>query len=75
MVQEIYVAPPTPTEEHQEAIYNLHTIVQEIQTKSYDLEGLAQANKFLTIYNSAVMSQLAHMTATMNAMNAQLKAL
>ena len=36
---------------------------------------MAQANAVLTISNSAVMAQLAYMTVTMNAMQAQLKTL
>ena len=46
-----------------------------MQTQGYDLEGLAQANVVLTSSNSAVMAQLAQMTVTMNAMQAQLKTL
>ena len=36
---------------------------------------MAQANAVLTRSNSAVMAQLAHMTVTMNTMQAQLKTL
>ena len=46
-----------------------------MQMKSYDLEGLAQANTFLTSSKSAVMAQLAHLNVTMNTMQAQLKTL
>ena len=46
-----------------------------MQTQDYDMGGLAQANVVLTSSNSAVMAQLAHMTVTMNAMQAQLKTL
>ena len=46
-----------------------------MQTKSYELEGLAQGNTFLTSSNSAVMAQLAQMNMTMNYMQAQLKTL
>ena len=74
-VQKIYGVLPPLTEEHHEAIDNLHTIIQVMQTHSYDLEGLAQANSFLTISNTALMMQLAHMNVTMNAMQEQLKKL
>ena len=46
-----------------------------MQTQSYDLEGLAQSNAVLTISNSEVMAQFAHMTVTMNSMQTQLKTL
>ena len=38
-----------------------------MQTHSYDLEGMAQANAVLTRSKSAVMAQLKHMNVTMNA--------
>ena len=44
-------------------------------TAYFELEGLAQANAVLTNSNSAVMAQLAQMTVTMNAMQAQVKTL
>ena len=56
-------------------IYDLNNIVQGIHTQIYDLEGLEQANVVLTRSKSAVMAQLAHMTVTMNATQAQLKTL
>ena len=43
--------------------------------KSYNVEVMAQANAVLTISKSVVMAQLAYMTVTMNAMQAQLKTL
>ena len=46
-----------------------------MQTQSYETEGRAQANAFLTILNTAVMAQLSQMNVTMNAMQAQLKML
>ena len=46
-----------------------------MQSQSYDLEELAQANAVLTSSNSAVLAQLSQMTVIMNAMKAQLKAL
>ena len=49
--------------------------MQDMQTPSYDLEGLAQSNAVLTSLNSVVMSQLAQMTMTMNAMQVQLNTL
>ena len=67
MVQNIYGEPPPPTEEHHEAIEDIQTIVQGMQAQIYDLEGLAQANSVLTSTNSMVMTQLAQMTGTMNA--------
>ena len=75
MVQKIYGVPPPPPEEHYGAINDLHTIVQVMQTQRYDPEGMAQANEFLTRYNSAVMEKMSHMTVIMNAMQAQLKTL
>ena len=39
-----------------------------MQTQSYDLKGLAQANAVLTISNSVVMAQLAQMNVIMNTM-------
>ena len=56
-VQNVYGAPPPPLEEHHEAIEEIHIIMQDMQTPSYDLEGLAQSNAVLTSSNSAVMSQ------------------
>ena len=44
-----------------------------MRTQGYKLEGLEQANEVLTSLNSKVMAQLAQMTVTMNAMQAQLK--
>ena len=46
-----------------------------MQTQSYDMEGLAQANEVLTISNSVVMGQLEKMNVIMNAMQAQLNIL
>ena len=46
-----------------------------MQKNSYDLEGLAQSNAVLTSSNYALMAQLAQMTVTMNAMQAQLNTL
>ena len=74
-IKKIYGVPTTPPEEHHEAIDNLHTIVQGIQTKNYKLEGLAQSNEVLTSSNTAVMAQLAHMTGTIDVMQTQLKML
>ena len=74
-VQKLYDVPPPPPEENHGEIDNLNTIVQGIQTQSYEMVGLAQPNAALTSYNSAVMAQLAHMTVTMNAMQAQLNIL
>ena len=74
-VQNIYGVPPPPPEEHHETINDLHTIIHGMQTQSYELEGLAQSNTFLTSSNSAVMAQLAQMSVTMNSMQAQMKTL
>ena len=74
-VKNTYVVPSPPTEEHHGAINDLHTMVQGIQTQSYDLEILAQSNAVLTRSNSAVIAQLAQMTVTMNSVQAQLKTL
>ena len=46
-----------------------------MQTQSYEPEGLVQSNAVLTIYKSAVMAQLAHMTVTVDAMQVQLNTL
>ena len=46
-----------------------------MQTLSYKLKGLAQANLVLTRSNSAVIAQLSHMTVKMNDMQVQLKIL
>ena len=46
-----------------------------MQTHSYELEELAQANAVLTSSKTAVMAQLSHMAVTMNIMQAQLKTL
>ena len=73
-VQNICGALPPP-EEHHETIKDIQTTVQGIQAQSYELEGLAQANAVITSSNSAVMSQLAHMTVTMNSIQVQLKKL
>ena len=74
-VLKIYGAPPLSLEDHHEAIKYIQTIMQGMQTQGYDLERLAQANAALNRSNSAVMAQLAQMTVTMNAMQAQLKTL
>ena len=65
----------SPPEEHHEAIIHIDTIVQGIHMQSHDLEGLSQAKAFLTSSNTSVMEQLAHMTVTMNNMQAQLNIL
>ena len=49
--------------------------MQGMGTQGYELEVLVQANAVLTSSNSAVMAQLAHITVTMNAIQAQLKTL
>ena len=49
--------------------------MQGMQTQRYTLEGLAQANAELTILNSAVRTQVAQMTVTMNTVTAQLNTL
>ena len=67
-VQNIYSVPLPPPEEHYEAIDNLHTISQGMHTHSYEVEELSQFNEVLTIYNTSVMSQLAHINVTMNTM-------
>ena len=46
-----------------------------MQTHSYELEGLAQADEVLTSSNSADMGQLAHITVTMNDIKAHIKTL
>ena len=74
-VKNIYGVPPPSLEEHHKAIDNLQNIVKRMQTQSYDLEGMAQANSFLTSSNSVVITKLAHMTVTVKNMQAQLKEL
>ena len=39
-----------PPEEHHKAIDNLNTTVQVINTQSYEMEGLVQANAVLNIF-------------------------
>ena len=46
-----------------------------MQIQVYKLEGLAQANVFLTSSNSEAMAQLSQMNVTMNAIQVQLKTL
>ena len=72
-MQNIYGVPPPPPEEHHEVVEDIQKIMQVMQTKGYKLEGLSQANAVLTRLNPAVMAQLAYMTVTMKAMQAQLK--
>ena len=74
-LQNIYSVPPPPPEEHHKAIDNLNTIVQGMQTQSYELEVLVQANAVLTSSKSEVMVQLAHMNVTINTVQAHLKTL
>ena len=75
MVQNVYGVPPPPPEEHHKGSDYLNTIVQGMQTHIYELEVLAQANEVLTSSNSSVMVQLAHITVTINTVQAQLKTL
>ena len=44
-----------------------------MKTQDYELEVLSQSNAVLTRSKSAVMAQLAHMTVTTKATQAQLK--
>ena len=46
-----------------------------MRKQGYDMEGLAQVNTVLTSSHSVVLAQLAQITVTMNAMQAQLKTL
>ena len=73
VVQKIYGVPPPPPEEHHKAINHINTIVQGMQTQRNKLEVLAQSNTIMKSSNSVEMEQLAQMTVTMNAMQAQLK--
>ena len=43
-VQNIYGVTPPPPEDQHKAIESFSRIIQGIQTQSYELEGLAQAN-------------------------------
>ena len=63
-VQNIFGVQTFPPEEHHKAINRITTIFKGIQTQTYDLEGLVQANAFLTSSNSSVMAQLAHMNVS-----------
>ena len=74
-VQKIYGVPPPPPEEHHEAVNDIHTTAQVMQTHRYKLDGMVQANAILNRYNSLAMEQLSQMTVTMRAMKAQLKTL
>ena len=49
--------------------------MQGMWTQGFELEGMGQANAVLTRSKYAVMAQLAQMTVTMNAIQAQLKTL
>ena len=69
-VQNIYCVPPPPQEENHEVIESTKKTVQGIQTQSYEMEGMAQANEVLTSSKSLVMEQLEHMTLKMNAIQA-----
>ena len=75
VIKDIFgVTPPLPEDNHY-VIEKLNNIVCRMQTQSYELEGLAQANAVLISSNLAVMAQLAQMTAAMSAMQTQLKKL
>ena len=75
VIKDIFgVTPPLPEDNHY-VIEKLNNIVCRMQTQSYELEGLAQANAVLISSNSEVMGKLSHMTVTMNAMHAQMKTL
>ena len=74
-VQNIYLLPPPQPEYHHKSIELLNTIVQVMQTQSYELVILAQANAVITSSNSEVMAQLTQMIVTMNVMQKQLKTL
>ena len=50
VVKNIYGITPPPPEEHHKAIDNLNTTVQVINTQSYEMEGLVQANAVLNIF-------------------------
>ena len=67
-IQNIYGVPPSPPAEHHKSIESLHKIVQGMQTQSYKLDGLAQANSVITSSNSTAMAQLVQTTVTMNSM-------
>ena len=73
MAQNIYSVPPTPPKEHHEATESLHTIVQGMQAKIYEQEGMAEDNAVLNSSNSAVMEKLVQLNVTMNYMQAQMK--
>ena len=65
-VQNIYgVSPTTPPEENNAEIESLHASTQGIQDQIFDMDGLAQANTFLTSTNTTVMEQLAQLTRVM----------
>ena len=48
-VQNIYGVPSPPPEEHHDMIDHINTISQGMQTQSYELEVLTQANAVLII--------------------------
>ena len=75
VVQNIYGVPLSHPEENHEVIDNLNTIVQGIQTQSYDMDGMAQSNAVFPRFNSAVMAQLVQMSVTMNSTKVQLRIL
>ena len=53
----------------------INTIVQGMQMKSHEPEGMVQSNAVLTRSNIAVITQFAQMNITINAMQAQRKTL
>ena len=74
-MQNIYGTHPPAPEEHHEAREDIKTIMQFMQTQSYDMEGLVQANTVLARSKSEVLAQLAQITVTMNNIQAKLKTL
>ena len=75
VVQNIHGVMPSHSEEHHEVVFNLNTTIQGMHMYICDLEGMAQANADLTRFNSAVMTQLAQMSVTLNSMKERLRIL
>ena len=74
--QNIYSVPsPAPPEEHNVSIESLHVIAQCLQYQRHKVDGIVQANEFLTSTKTDVMVQLAQLTSAMGDMQAKIKTL
>ena len=74
-VHNINIVPPLPPEEHHHTINSIHANTQGMHNQRYDMEGLTQAIKIITISNGAVMAQFSQVTLAIDAIQAQLNTL